>query len=85
MTMTRKHNPFPALADKRLAIARRAADLPGIPKMGTTALNLEAGLYGFAANSGMGASGGQGTGIIVARDAHGRVFKVELTQVDGPE
>lgn len=26
-----------------------------------------------------------GLGIIVVRDLHGRVFKVEVTQVDGPE
>lgn len=59
---------------------------PTMPTMGVTALGVEAGLHAYLSNAaGLRARGGQGTGIIVASDMHGRVFKVELSQVDGPK
>lgn len=58
----------------------------GMPTMGAVALGVEAGLHAYLSNaSGLRARGGQGTGIIVASDMHGRVFKVELSQVEGPK
>lgn len=57
-----------------------------MPRMGEAALNYEAGLYAFLSNAGYRrVGGGQGTGIITVEDNHHRTFKIELTQVGGPE
>jgi hypothetical protein len=59
-----------------------------MPKMGTVALNLEANLHGVLCNTAgvTKCTGGKGTGIIVVQIGHEerRVFKVELSQVEGP-
>lgn len=65
---------------------RIAARDTSIPKMGAGALDFESDLFSFMSNRfGLDVTGGQGTGIIVAEDRHGRIFKVEITQVGGPE
>lgn len=71
---------------KRAQIAARERDLAHITRMGTAALDFESQLYAVISNyTGLKVRGGQGTGIVVAQDGAGRVFKVEITQVDGPE
>lgn len=65
---------------------RIAARDTSIPKMGDSALSLEGGIFAYLSNYiGPDVSGGKGTGIIVAEDPSGRIFKVEITQVGGPE
>lgn len=84
----RKREREMTIFDKNLDAKREriAARDCSIPKMGPHALNLETGLFSFLSNLGFrGVTGGEGTGIIVARQQGGRVFKVEITQVDGPE
>lgn len=81
------HTVEQTLDVKRARIALRQSDF-SMPKMGESALALEAMTFAFLCNTvspSLKVRGGQGTGIIVAKDYHGRVFKVELTQVDGPE
>lgn len=75
------------LRAKRERIADRDANISVFPRMNHAMLMLEEHLFtAMAGHPGTAhTDGGQGTGIIVATDRIGRVFKVEVTQVDGPE
>ena len=65
---------------------RIAARDTSIPKMGATLLWWEQQIYNDISNYGCAdVTGGKGTGILIAEDGAGRIFKVEITQVGGPE
>lgn len=75
------------LRRKREQIKAREANVSVFPRMNHATLMMEEHLFSaISAHPGThDTRGGEGTGIIVATDRIGRVFKVEITQVDGPE
>lgn len=74
-------------ADAREVRAKRSAERMSnfaVPKMGEATLVLEAHLFALLSKLNVRTAGRKGTGIYTLRDKEGRVFKVEVTQVEGP-